>query len=330
VASGGEQVPFYLRDDCGVVRVISDGARIEPQTVFYETCGRSHPLYYGKGPRRSVMNSDHRRRFVEQAIPLHAPLYVLGRAREREDVVAPEIARDAEAPWFLISTRDEQRISASLRTKFWVWLTLGLLLSVGGVWAQDLVLERDPSLDGWRYLVAATAYGMAATGGWIWMVFNSLVDLRQQVRRAWSHIDVQLKRRHDLIPNLVRVVEGLRGHETEVQAGLAWLRSQLAATPPGEAGPEHQGCAPLLRAWQERYPELKADEAFQQLHTALVETEQRIALARGYFNEITTAWNTRLEQGPERFVARLAGMKPRPLMAATDFERAPVRVDLAE
>ena len=78
----------------------------------------------------------------------------------------------------------------------------------------------------------------------------------------------------------------------------------------------------------ECYPDLKANASFTNLQKNLIDTEQRIALARGYFNEIATNFNTRLEIVPERFVARLAGMKPQPLMAANDFERAAVTVTL--
>jgi len=111
VDSGGESQPFYLRDDEGAVLVRPSGATIEPQCVFSEHCGRSHPLYYGKGPQTAVMHSDHRRRFTEQAIPLHHPIFVVGRARERSDIVAPEIAADDGAAMFLISTRSEDQVT---------------------------------------------------------------------------------------------------------------------------------------------------------------------------------------------------------------------------
>jgi hypothetical protein len=177
-------------------------------------------------------------------------------------------------------------------------------------------------------VLAGLAYGLAATLGWVWMVFNSMIDLRQRVNQAWSLIDIQLKRRHDLIPNLVRTVTSLRDHERQLQTELAALRAQLAATPPGVAGPDYQGCRPLLLAVAERYPELKSQPAFLDLQKNLADTEQRIALARGYFNEIATYHNTRLEIIPDRFVAALAGMQPRPLMAAADFERAAVTVEV--
>jgi hypothetical protein len=95
------------------------------------------------------------------------------------------------------------------------------------------------------------------------------------------------------------------------------------------AGPDYRACGTILMAIQERYPELTAQASFANLQKNLVDTEQRIALARGYFNEIATFYNTRLEVVPDRFIAALGGLKPQPLMAANEFERAPVEVNLA-
>jgi hypothetical protein len=154
------------------------------------------------------------------------------------------------------------------------------------------------------------------------------VDVRNRVRQAWSLVDIQLKRRFDLIPNLVNCVKGYRDHEAQLQTELAALRSQLDATPPGVVGPDHGAVSNIVIGIAERYPELKANEAFLALQKTLADTEQRIALARSYFNEIATHYNTRLEIVPERYVARLGAMKPQPLMEANDFERAAVTVNL--
>jgi hypothetical protein len=110
---------------------------------------------------------------------------------------------------------------------------------------------------------------------------------------------------------------------------LAEIRRQMEATPPGAAGPDYRGLAPLLRTVVERYPDLKASELFFSLQQSLVETEQRIALARDYFNEIATFYNTRLEIVPDRFVSGLARLHPRTLLSASDFERTEVKVNLA-
>jgi hypothetical protein len=158
------------------------------------------------------------------------------------------------------------------------------------------------------------------------MAFNSLVQLRNRVAQAWSLVDVQLKRRATLIPGLVAVVSGLRDHEQRVQTEVAALRAQAAATPPWEPGADVAGTQVEVRAVVECYPELKANQAFLNLQKELADTETRVALARDYFNEIATHHNTRLEVVPDRWIAPLAGLKPRPLLGAESFERAAVSV----
>lgn len=329
VAQGGEMVPFYLQDDCGVIQIRPQGATIEPTTVFSQTCGRLDPLYYGKGPLGAVANSDHRRRFVEQAIPLHHPLYVIGQSREREDIVAAEIAKDPHAPLFLISTRSEEQVRKSYQWWFWGWLIFGWVLAIAGWVIGDAAAERDPVARVPLYLLSAAGYLMLAVLAWVWMVYNSLVELRHRVRQGWAQVDVQLKRRHDLIPNLIAIVQGLKTHEQELQRSLAELRTQMVATPPGMSGPDLQSMTHQLAVLVEQYPQLQSQQSFQQLHQNLVDTEQRIALARSYFNDIATFYNTRLERVPDRFVAAFAGLTPQPLLLAMDFEREPVTVALA-
>lgn len=329
VASGGEMVPFYLNDDCGAVLVRPEGADLEPLEVFDQACTRWDELYYGKGPSGGIMDSTGRRRFHERAIPLHTPIYVLGQSRERADAVAPEIAADQSAPMFLISTRSEQQISSGFAWAFWSWLVFGLLLAVGGFLWRDGVQGRDLQRQWPMYLLPAFGFGCAVVLGWVGMVFNSMVDLRQRVRQGWAQVDVQLKRRFDLIPNLVATVTGLRDHEAKLQESIALLRAQQTATPPGVAGPDYAACTQVLVAVREAYPQLTAQPAFLDLQQSLADTEHRIALARGYFNEIATYYNTRLEQIPDRFVAALGGLKAQPLMLANDFERAPVTVNFA-
>lgn len=323
VAQGGETIPFYVQDDTGAVLVRPQGAKIEPLSLFDATVSRADPLYYAKGPPHAVSHSDHRRRFAEQGLPLHASLYLVGQARERQDVVAPEIAAGADVPVFLISTRSEEKVLTGYAAWSWVCWVLGLPAAV----AATAILRQpfDPVLAA----AGAAAFFFAWSVGWVWMVYNSLVSLRERVRQAWSLIDVQLKRRHDLIPGLVAVVGGLRDHEADVQESVAALRAQLTATPPGQAGPDPDGLAARIRTVVERYPQLKSDAGFSRLHATLVETEQRIALARTYYNDIATHFATRLERVPECWVARLGAMSPPALLTAGGFERASVKIDFA-
>ena len=325
----GEQLPvFYLKDDTGVIRIVPQGAEIQDKEIYSKTCKHNDPLYFSKGPQNEIANSDHQRRFIETAILLHANLYVMGQSREREDIVAAEIAKDKKAPMFLISTRTEKQVSSGLGIVFWVWVILGLLAAGGSVLIGNLVLNSGDSGDWQPYVITIGAYLFIIVLGWAWTVYNSLVNLCQRVKQGWSQVDIQLKRRNDLIPNLVQVVEGYAVHESGLQELVAKMRQQMSATPPGVEGPDYSGFMPTLRATVESYPDLKASDLFLKLQKELSDTENRIALARDYFNQIVTFYNTRLEIIPDTFLAKMMRLKPQTLMAAADFERAPVKVDL--
>lgn len=149
---------------------------------------------------------------------------------------------------------------------------------------------------------------------WSLLIYNRLVRLRQHVRESWSDIDVQLKRRHDLIPNLVAVVRGYASHESATLENVARLRSAAlrAQHSPREASsleaPLAAGLASVF-AVAERYPELKADAQFVSLQRELAETEDRIAAARRFFNANVRDLNTLCEQFPTSVVAGIAGVK---------------------
>lgn len=302
VGDGGDQIPFFLRDDTGAVQVRLEGAEIEACSVFDETCTPGDPLYYGKGPEEAVANSDHRRRFTETAIPLHAQLYLIGQARERQDAVAPEIAADEHAPIFVISMRQEEAIRDGMGSSRWLWLVAGGLLLGGALFMTGQGLaELGGILPVLLFGAIPLAYAAAILLAWIWTVYNSLMNLRERVRQGYSLVDVQLKRRADLIPSLVAVVTGLRDHEQCCQTALAALRSPT-------------GGATALQAVVENYPELTADQAFLELQRQLVDTETRIALAGGYYNDIATFYNTRLEVVPGNLVAQLGNLQPATLL----------------
>ena len=328
VDSGGLSAPFYLKDDTGVLRILPEGAKIEDKEIFQKTVTPGDPIYFNKCPAREIANSTHRRRFRETAVPLHAKLYIVGRAREREDIVAAEIARDKAAPMFLISMRTEKQVSTGYGAQVWVWAVLGFLIALGIALAWQMMRTVGAGFAITPYLIAGFGYIFVYLLGWVWTIYNSFINLHNRVKRGWSQVDIQLKRRNDLIPNLVQVVEGYRTHEQDTQLLISRMRTQLSATAPGVSGPDFSGVAPMLKATMEAYPDLKANEQFFKLQESLVETEQRIALARDYYNDIATFFNSRLEMVPDRFIGSLARFKPRTLMSAADFERAPVAVDL--
>ena len=330
VASQIESTSFYLQDDTGQLLVRPEGARIEAEAVFNQTCSPGNPLYYGKGPVRGIMDSDHVRRFTESIIPMQAPLFIVGQARERQDVVAPEIAADGKAAEFLISTRTQEQVSSGLGWQTWLFFFLGLIAAPGGHVAFALATDADITTTTILLFVGEAAlYLILWLMRWTITVYNGLVELRQRVEQGWGQVDIQLKRRHDLIPNLIDTVKGYRDYEAKTQGALAAIRSQLNATPPGEAGADFSSVLGQVKILKEAYPDLKANTNFLALQQSLSDTEQRIALARSYFNSIATFYNTRLEVVPDRYIAALGAMKPRALMAANDFERAEVKVDFA-
>ena len=324
VGGASAAVPFYVKDATGAVLVQPQGAAMDGAVVFSRTCKSDDYLYYAKGPRPGVSNSRGLRRFTEKAILLHGPVYVVGKARERKDAVAAEIAEDKFAPLFLISGRSEKEVQSSYFRGGVTWTLIGLVLLVGGfVWSDRLqqlyLIEQLP-----LYFSVASAYLGVWVLAWVWNVFNDLIGLRNRVREGWALIDVQLKRRHDLIPNLVRIVSALRDHEHLVQEQLAALRAQ------GTAGVGPRALKPALLAVQEKYPVLKAMPAFLDLQKSLVETEERIALARDYYNNISMHFNTRIEQVPANFVRMLTAMRRFEPLSAQDFERAAVKISFTK
>ena len=328
VAQGGETQAFYVKDATGAILVHPQGAEIDPQTVFNRSCGPDDDVYYGKGPANDIPDSTHRRKFLERAIRLHAPVYVVGKARERRDIVAAEIAKDEQAALFLISARTEKDVKASFMFASWGWSAAGLAIMIIALIAWDMASGIDAFAHRSWYLPVGGIYAAAWMLSWTWNVFNDLVGLRNRVREGWVLVDIQLKRRHDLIPNLVRIVSALKDHERRIQTQIAALRAQIAAT--GLPGAAHSSLKTTLIGVQEQYPVLSAMPAFQNLQRNLVDTEERIALARDYYNSIATHYNTRLEQVPDCYVAPLIGMRRFQLLAAENFERAPIKVDFAK
>jgi LemA protein len=162
---------------------------------------------------------------------------------------------------------------------------------------------------------------------WIIMVFNDLVELRNRVRKQLANIDVQLKRRADLVLSLVACVEGLRRHESDLQTAIAQLRAQAALR--DHTDPRIQSLQRMDRAMAilvERYPALVAADAFLRLQKELSDTEERIALARDDANGITAGFNARIGTFPASLIASGMGFRTMPFFSADLFERAVPRV----
>lgn len=161
-------------------------------------------------------------------------------------------------------------------------------------------------------------------------MYNSLVRLKVRCDSAWSDIDVQLKRRHDLIPNLVETVKGYAAHEKGTFENIAKFRSQAmqATTPADKAAAENQltGALKSLFAVAENYPQLKASEEFTQLQGSLSQTEDAIQNARRYYNAVVRDLNTKIQSFPTNILANMAGFQQRQFFEAESTDRAPVAV----
>ena len=162
-------------------------------------------------------------------------------------------------------------------------------------------------------LLAVVGGGVVVIGLWFMLTYNGLVKLRNQVRNAWSQIDVQLKRRYDLIPNLVETVKGYASHERETLEQVVQARQQgIDATSVGEQGRAENMITGALRqlfALSEAYPDLKANQNFMQLQEELASTENKIGFARQYYNDTVQQFNTRQQQFPANMVAGMLGFE---------------------
>jgi LemA protein len=154
--------------------------------------------------------------------------------------------------------------------------------------------------------------GVVLIVGWIIVMYNALVRLRQHCRESWSGIDTELKRRYDLIPNLVETVQGYAAHERETLAAVTEARARAMASlgsPGSQAADEKRLVAGLdrLLAVSERYPALKASENFLALQNELANTEDRIQAARRFYNANVRDLNTRVESFPSNLIASAFG-----------------------
>jgi LemA protein len=165
-------------------------------------------------------------------------------------------------------------------------------------------------------------------------VNNSMIGARNRVDESWSGIDVQLKRRHDLVPNLVETVKGYATHEREVFEKVTAARAEAtkAHTPAEAAQKEGQLTAALtdLRAVAENYPELRATENFQKLQNELTEIEDEIQASRRIYNSNVQAYNTKIQVFPNSIIASNRGFTPREFFEIEDAaDREPVQVSFS-
>jgi len=166
---------------------------------------------------------------------------------------------------------------------------------------------------------------MVGVALWAMGIYNGLVALRNQVKNAWSQIDVQLKRRHDLIPNLVQTVKGYAGHERETLESVIAARARaVSAQGVQEQSQAEQGLSGALGRLMlvvEQYPDLKANQNFLALQEELTATEGRVAYSRQFYNDSVLDYNNKLEQFPTVIFARMLHFERREYFEADESAR---------
>lgn len=180
----------------------------------------------------------------------------------------------------------------------------------------------------WPLLVIA----LVAIGAVV--AYNSLVSLRERAEGAWADVDVQLKRRHDLVPNLVETVKGYATHEKETLERVIQARNQAVSAqgPADQAQAENMltGALKSIFALAEAYPQLQAAEGFRDLQRTLSEIEDHIAQARRYYNAVVRDFNTKTQTFPTVVIARSFGFEKREFFEVDEAEKAVPRVSFGD
>jgi len=167
---------------------------------------------------------------------------------------------------------------------------------------------------------------------WFASVYNGLVRSRNQADNAWSQIDVQLKRRHDLIPNLVQVVKDYMSYEKEVLENVTKARASAAGATTVAQSAQAEGVLTAalgrLFAVMENYPQLKANQNVGQLQEELASTENKISFARQFYNDSVMTFNNRLQVIPSNIVAGMCNFKPKDLFTVPEPEKEVPKANL--
>ena len=182
-------------------------------------------------------------------------------------------------------------------------------------WPVMLAMETT-----WIVILVIVAVVLIA----LWAIYNGLATARIKVKSSWAQIDVQLKRRYDLIPNLVETVKGYAAHEKDTLERVIQARNSAMAAGGGgvaqQAAAENMltGALRQIFALSEAYPNLKANESFLSLQEELTSTENKIGFARQYYNDVVEGYNTKIAVFPANVVGNMFGFKPAEFFEVTD------------
>jgi LemA protein len=178
------------------------------------------------------------------------------------------------------------------------------------------------------FIVVAVAAVLAVIA--IALMYNDLISTKNQIENAWAQIDVQLKKRYDLIPNLVETVKGYAKHEKSVFENVTKARAAMmkADTVAAKAKADNMLSSALksIFAVAENYPKLEASENFKMLQEELSGIESKIAYARQFYNDSVLSFNNKIMTIPTNFIAGMLGFKPRDYFKVEEGEKGPVKV----
>jgi len=289
VTNQTQLIDFYCRDSEGIVPVNLAGAEIHT--------------------RHSISRRSGRRRYSETSIRIGDPLYVLGTAVIDESTGDRLMIAKGKNKFPLITTNyTETELMGRKSRRGLGWLNLGLngfvLVGFGLFGAAASYAATD-------FLLASMIAPLFLAGCFVGLMYNDIVFVRNRVLRAWSNIGVSLKKRADLIPNLVKIAKQYFKHEKELQTDLAKLRDSARVAvgfDPSAAGlfiTQEVAVMQKFFGLQEKYPDLKGNQIMAQLHEKLVLLENEVALMRSGYNHSVERFNTRIGQVPELFLAKL-------------------------
>ncbi|MEO0493710.1 MAG: LemA family protein [Actinomycetota bacterium] len=313
-----DELPFFdLVDDAGSVRIVPNRATVSPRQFTSETFRVDDPRSFFEKLFSFDQNRTGRYRKTERGIAIGDDLFVSGEASLRDDVVEPQISGGKP---FLISTREEE----SHRS----WTGYGTVFFV-------IVAFVTAAAGGGGFGIAGVA--VLLLSGVAISLYNRLSHQVQSAARAWSLIDVQLARRHDLIPALAKVARGAADHERDLLERIARARDPLGgagateetvAQADREAAEQTEQIRTLL-AVIEDHPELKSVDTFARVQREIADAENRIAGTREFYNDTVTLLRNQRQTFPGVMVARFADRRRFVLFQADGFERTvpPIEFD---
>lgn len=366
--------PFWLEDDTGRVLLRPRGADLEPEQTLCSGLGRNYAPPYSRWQlrqwvlvgedllerRRSLADPSFfelpaagswlksgtaepisalsgRNRITERVLRAGQPAYVLGHARPRPD--APGLEFDAEAGPLLVTTKSEEEVSRSTGSSArWTGLLAIALSAVFSLLLSNVVAGEHHA--SWPIATVVAELGVLL-GVALVRNYNRHVIVKEQAAKAWSMIEVSLRRRADLLPNLARVAESYAGHERDVATAVAGLRADhalpvhqdlpgeetLAAAEASDRG--QRAAAAGAFALVEAHPQLKADAVFVDLQRRIVDAEESVASARTFYNEAINVLRDRRQQFPGNLFARLVEVPTWRLFEAEEMALAAPPIAIA-